>query len=162
MLPLIPSFESGWVIIARTVDFQKRRWALIYTFIFPYITYQFDYVRDEKVYIWNWPSLELQISMNFLQLTYYSLIPAICHSLYWIIVTNGYRFNLLFFIEILRKPIWKINYKLTSICFPIAGFWWGLSVGMGAEAIVYVILILRIDWHKMCKKVSLCSNSFLL
>ncbi|KAM3179694.1 hypothetical protein ACTXT7_000135 [Hymenolepis weldensis] len=34
----------------------------------------------------------------------------------------------------------------------VSGFWWGLSVGMGAEAIVYVILILRIDWHKMCKK----------
>ncbi|VDO06057.1 unnamed protein product [Rodentolepis nana] len=34
----------------------------------------------------------------------------------------------------------------------VSGFWWGLSVGMGAEAVVYIILILRIDWHKMCEK----------
>nr|CDS31279.1 multidrug and toxin extrusion protein 1 [Hymenolepis microstoma] len=34
----------------------------------------------------------------------------------------------------------------------VSGFWWGLSVGMGAEAIIYIILILRIDWHKMCEK----------
>ncbi|KAM3179692.1 hypothetical protein ACTXT7_000133 [Hymenolepis weldensis] len=39
---------------------------------------------------------------------------------------------------------------LTDLAVP--GFWYGMSVGMGSEAIVYTILILRIDWKKMCKK----------
>ncbi|KAM7537341.1 hypothetical protein Aperf_G00000067305 [Anoplocephala perfoliata] len=32
------------------------------------------------------------------------------------------------------------------------GFWYGLSAGMAGEAIIIVILILRINWVKMCEK----------
>ncbi|VDD81124.1 unnamed protein product [Mesocestoides corti] len=34
----------------------------------------------------------------------------------------------------------------------VAGFWWGLTAGMGLESIIYVILILKIDWNDMCTK----------
>nr|CDS31280.1 multidrug and toxin extrusion protein 1 [Hymenolepis microstoma] len=34
----------------------------------------------------------------------------------------------------------------------VAGFWYGVSAGTGSEAIIYIIIILRIDWSKMCQK----------
>ncbi|KAM7537272.1 hypothetical protein Aperf_G00000067322 [Anoplocephala perfoliata] len=36
----------------------------------------------------------------------------------------------------------------------VSSFWYGLSIGMGAEAIIYVIIILRIDWKAMCREAS--------
>uniref|UniRef100_A0A915EX64 Multidrug and toxin extrusion protein n=1 Tax=Echinococcus canadensis TaxID=519352 RepID=A0A915EX64_9CEST len=32
------------------------------------------------------------------------------------------------------------------------GFWWGLCTGTGVESVVYIAIIMQIDWNKMCRK----------
>ncbi|VDD81125.1 unnamed protein product [Mesocestoides corti] len=40
---------------------------------------------------------------------------------------------------------------LTDLLVP--GFWWGLSIGMALESVIYIIQCCRIDWVKMCEDV---------
>ncbi|VDK36173.1 unnamed protein product [Taenia asiatica] len=39
---------------------------------------------------------------------------------------------------------------LTDLVVP--GFWWGLTIGMAIEVILYIIKCCRIDWVKMCRQ----------
>lgn len=78
-------------------------------------------------------------------------------------VFNGSNFYLFSFDAIIERiknttnaGMWRqvaTRYTMKSSIF-LVGFWWGLSIGMSMEIVLYIFFCSRIDWEKMCEQVS--------